>query len=396
MSRLLIVSLVMPLIMLFTGLVGCEASKPTEPQTPTVAVNTTTVKSGTFTIKRAYPAIASPVWKVDIVARVEGVLEVRNFEQGDVVQENELLFLIQQDQFTASVKSAQAAVDKATAEANLALTIVDRNAPLVETGAVSAEDFNQFEANLAMAQADVATAEANLTQADLDLSYTKIVAPITGRVGATSIDPDTLVVPGTDSAKLCTIVMMNPIRVNFAPSANEFPEYLAKRVAGEPMRAQITIPRQSDWTRDGEVTFIDNTANPDTSLIRMWTDVSNDDHRLLPGQYCEATITMSVLDNALTIPSEALVQVASDLYVWLVGSDDKVTQTKVEVQLQQDGTAVIRSGLKVGERIVVGGVDKIRFNGTLITEAPPPAAPGTPPPGMNTSTSASTDAKTAE
>jgi RND family efflux transporter MFP subunit len=350
------------------------------------------VQTGTFPVKRVYPAIASSVWKVELVARVQGFLEVRNFKQGAVVQENELLFVIEQDQYEASVASAAAAVAKAIAQAELAMIVIERNAPLVETGAVSAETFNQYEANLTSAQADVMTAEANLVQANLNLGYTEIRSPIAGRVGATSIDPGTFVMPGTDNATLCTVVSMNPIRVNFAPSANEFPEYLAKRVAGEPTHAQVTIPRQATWTREGDVTFIDNTANPNTSLIRMWTDVPNDGYSLLPGQYCEATITMKVLENAITIPSEALVQVASDLYVWLVGSDDKVTQTKVVVELQQNGTAVIKSGLKEGERIVVKGVDKLRINGTKISEAPPAAPPGTPPPAAKTA-SATTDSK---
>ncbi len=344
-------------------------------------------------MKRVYPAIASPVWKVDIVVRVAGFLEVRNFKQGAVVKENELLFVIQQEEYEAAVASATAALAKAIAEAELATIIVERNAPLVQTGAVAAEDFNQFEANLASAQADVMIAEANLVEANLNLEYTEIRSPITGRVGATSIDPGTFVTPGTNDATLCTVVTMSPIRVNFAPSANEFPEYLAKRLTGAETHAEITIPRQASWTRKGDVTFIDNSANPDTSLIRMWTDISNDDYRLLPGQYCEATITMSILHDALTIPSGALVQVASELYVWVVGSDDKVTQTKVGVELQQDGTAVIKSGLKTGERIVVEGVDKIRFNGTKITEAPPPAAPGTRPPAAKSTASATPDSK---
>lgn len=389
MSRLLIVSLLLTLL----ALAGCGSSAPPKAVKAAVAVNTTTAKTGTFPVKRVYPAIASPVWKVDIVARVAGFLEVRNFKQGAVVQKNELLFIIQQEQYEATVASAIAAVAKALAEAELATIVVERNAPLVETGAVAAEDFNQFEANLASAQADVMTAEANLVQAKLDLEYTEIRSPITGRVGATSIDPGTFIMPGTDNATLCTVVTMNPIRINFAPSANEFPEYLAKRVADELTPAEITIPRQSNWTRKGNVTFIDNSANPDTSLIRMWTDVSNDDYRLLPGQYCEATITMSILHDALTIPSGALVQVASELYVWVVGSDSKVTQTKVEVELQQNGTAVIKSGLKTGERIVVEGVDKIRFNGTKITEAPPLAAPGTRPPAAKSTASATPDSK---
>jgi multidrug efflux pump subunit AcrA (membrane-fusion protein) len=117
----------------------------------------------------------------------------------------------------------------------------------------------------------------------------------------------------------------------------------------------------------------------------MWTDVDNTGYELLPGQYCEATITMDILKNVVTIPSEALVSLASDTYVWKVESDNTVKETKVVVQMQQDGTAVLKSGLSEGDRVVRGGVGKIRFNGTTITEAPPPKAPGTPPSDMKKS-----------
>jgi len=94
---------------------------------------------------------------------------------------------------------------------------------------------------------------------------------------------------------------------------------------------------------------------------------------------------MNELKDVVTIPSTALVQVASEQYVWLVGSDSKVTETKVVVNFQQDGTAVLKSGIKAGDRIIVEGMPKIRTNGTLISEAKPPSAPGTPPPSLKSS-----------
>ena len=124
-------------------------------------------------------------------------------------------------------------------------------------------------------------------------------------------------------------------------------------------------------------------ANPNTSLIRMWTEVPNDDSQLLPGQYCEATVTMDVLKDTITIPTEAIVQRASDTYVWVVGSDNTVKETKVEVSHRQSGTAVIASGLREGERVIKTGTIKIRANGTKVKEAPPPLAPGEMPPSSD-------------
>ncbi|MCH2135206.1 MAG: efflux RND transporter periplasmic adaptor subunit [Phycisphaerales bacterium] len=380
-------------VMAPASLWGCaETPQPTN-ETPPVAVTTTTVTSGDFEVKRVYPAIASSPWQVEVVARVDGWLDKRLFDQGDQVEAGQLLFVIQQREYEADVASAEAALQSAVAQAELAEIIVERNAPLVATGAVAAETFDQYEANLAVARASIRTAEAQLVQARLQLEYTEIRAPIAGRIGASSIDPGTYVAPGSTAATLCTIVTTNPIRVNFAPAANEFPEYLSKIVSGGKMAVEVSIPRQDGWKRDGKVSFIDNTANPDTSLIRMWTDLENNGHQLLPGQYCEATVTMSELDDALTIPSKALVQVASDVYVWLVDSNDTVKETKVEVDFIQGEDAVIKSGLRSGDRIVLEGVSKIRFNGTKITEAPPPAPPGTPPPAATSSASSSTSSQ---
>ena len=367
---------------------GCtDDSAPTTKTKPAVPVTTTKAKLGDFPVKRTYPAIASSVWQVQIIARVEGWLEERPTPQGSLVEAGDLLFVIQQEPYEASLLAAQADLAEAEAQAMLAQIIVDRNAPLVKTGAISAEEFDQYEANNAIAKAAVLAAEAQTVLAELNLSYTEIRAPIAGRVGATSIDPGTYVIPGTDAAMLCTLVTANPIRINFAPSANEFPEYLKNWTSDRPLQADVTIPRQSSWKRTGTITFVDNSANPETSLIRMWTDVDNTGFNLLPGQYCRATVTMTILKDAITIPSEALVQQASDQYVWLVESDDTVTETKVEVALSQDGTAVLKSGLKAGDRIVTAGFVRIRNNGTKIKEAPPAAPPGTSPPSPSSASS---------
>jgi len=364
---------------------GCSDDTATTTTPPAIPVTTGTAKTGSFPVKRTYPAIASPVWEVEIIARIEGWLETRNARQGSLVEEGELLFVIQKAPYEAGLLTAQASLEEAEAQELLAQIVLDRNAPLVVTGAVSQEAFNQYEANLAVAKAQVQSAAAQVIQAELNLSYTEIRAPMKGRIGATSVDPGTLLIPGTTNATLCTLIMVDPIRINFAPSANEFPEYLSNWTQDKPLRAAIAIPRQPDWKREGTISFVDNAANPNTSLIRMWTDVDNSGHELLPGQYCEATVTMDVLKNVVTIPSDALMQVASEQYVWLVGSDNKVTETKVVVDMQQDGTAVLKSGLRSGDRIVTAGVVKLRTNGTLITEAPPPSTPGTPPPALKKS-----------
>lgn len=387
---------VISMVSLVGMIAGCDDSSPkAATETPAVPVNFATATIQNFAVKRTYPALASSPWQVRIIGRVEGWLESRNFKQGDFVEEDQLLFVIEQAPYEAALLAAEAALSEAKAQRSLAKIIVDRNAPLVSTGAIAAEEFDQYVANLAIAEASVESAAAQVVQAELNLSYTEIRAPIAGRVGATSIDPGTLVQPGSDASLLCNIMSANPIRVNFAPSANEFPEYLAKWTKDTPLKTEITIPRETGWSQDGNITFVDNMANPDTSLIRMWTEIPNDDYRLLPGQYCEATVTMDVLQDAITIPTEAIVQRASDTYVWLVGSDSTVKQTKVEVSHRQDGTAVIASGLREGERVVKTGTIKLRFNGTKVKQAPPPRAPGEAPPGMgpNTSKTSSSDDK---
>lgn len=374
-----------PLVLLLPLLLlpACsEDATPTDTDTD-VAVETATAKSGTFPVKRTYPAVASAAWEVEVYGRVEGWLEDRNFQQGHKVEQNDLLFTLQKDEFIADVNAARAALAEARAQAEYARITVGRNRPLVATGAISAEEFDQYVANLEVAVAEVSSAEAQLELADLNLEYTDIYAPISGRVGKSSVDPGTLVIPGTDNALLCTIIMTDPMRVNFAPSADEYPEYLARWKGGQPLHALVTNSKLKDWSRNGTISFVDNTADPTTSLISMWTDIPNDPEYLVPGQYCQVTVTIDHIENAVTIPSSALIQVGDGTYVWKVAEDKTVTETKVEVSMQQNSTAVISSGLKSGDEVVTEGIERIRFNGTKISKAPPPSPPGTPPPALD-------------
>jgi RND family efflux transporter MFP subunit len=329
---------------------------------PLVAVEPVIVKD--INPPEDYVGHVESIQAVDLRARVEGFLEKINFKEGDIVRSGNLLYVIEQAPYQTEVDVSKAGVAEAEAELVRANQHLERlQTALPES--IPAMDMDEAIATQLRAKAQIAQAKALLARSELDITYTMIHAPISGRIGRTTYTKGNLV--GPISVPLARIVQVDPIRVIFSISENDLTiiqsamDHTAVNLRESP--ALVTRLRLSDGTLfdvDGQIDFIDNEVDSTTGTIAVRAEFANPVGRLIPGQYVNVLLTMTE-PNLLPVVSQAAVQQDHEgSYVFTVDKDNQVVMRRVETGPVIDDIWAIETGLNEGDLVIVQGIQKVQ------------------------------------
>jgi multidrug efflux system membrane fusion protein len=304
---------------------------------------------------------------VEIRARVSGFIDSIHFKDGQIVKQGDLLFIIDPRPYRLAVEQATADRDRTRAKLAIARSDVERATPLLRSQSVTEREFDTRKSTQEDASAAVMSADAALKQAQLNLEWTEVRAPIAGRISDRRVDAGNLIAGGQSGATLLTsIVSIDPIHFVFDGSEADFIHYLRLAAAGERPSSRdvqnpvaVRLADESDYKHLGRMDFVDNVVNAKTGTIRGRAIFDNKDGLLTPGFFGRVRLFGGEHD-ALLLPDSAIASDQSNKIVFTVAADDTVGVKRVELGPLAHGLRVIRSGLNAGDRVVIEGLARAR------------------------------------
>jgi RND family efflux transporter MFP subunit len=302
------------------------------------------------------------VKSVEVRPRVSGFIDKVNFTDGEIVRQGDLLFTIDKRPFALAVEGSKAEVARAVAQVSLTTADVNRAKPLVNTNVLSERDFEQRTANLAVAQAQLLAARAALDTSELNLEWTEVRAPISGRISDKKVNEGNLVNGGSGSTTLlATIVSLDPIQFLFEASESDFLRYARANLSGSrpssrntsnPVR--VRLADEKEFAHEGRMDFVDNQLDPNTGTIRARAILENKDELLTPGVFGRIQLFAGDV-NAILIPDRAIISDQARKIVFALDADDVVVAKPVQLGPMHEGLRVVLSGLAATDRVVVDG-----------------------------------------
>lgn len=321
---------------------------------------------------------------VDIRARVEGFLETVNFREGSIVRKGTLLYEIDRKPLEAALAAAKGELATSQARLEKAKNDVARYTPLAAKQAVSQQELDNARASRDAETAQVEAGKASVDKATLDLSYTRIMSPIDGLVGITQVKPGNLVGRG-ESTLLTTISQINPIQFRVAATEADYLRYSNRqkdRAQGDAPRAsgiQLTLADGSVYPETGRVNLVERAVDPTTGTLGIQLEFPNPDLLLRPGQYGRARLLLETKTGALLVPQRAVQELQNLYSVAVVGADNKVAFRNVKVGQRVGSLWVIEEGVKLGDRVISEGLQKVQDGMTVVAKTAPAAAPEAAP-----------------
>ena len=359
------------LILLATFSQIADAASPGAKKGPPPLVKVTPIIEQEINPPIEYVGHVEAIQSVELQARVKGFLEQVNFKEGSNVQVGDLLYVIEQAPYQARVAADQAGVAHARA------TLTKTNQYLkrvrnVRSGGISASDLDTAVAEELQAKARLLETQAALKLSELDLEYTKIRAPISGRIGRTALTRGNLCEP--NSGPLARIVQLNPIRVLYSISENDLAAIRAilkdssdqKKIRS--LVPQIKLLNDKVLENSGQIDFIDNVVDRETGTIAVRAVFDNADGLLLPGQYVTIMIRQSQGEKLPVIPQAAVLQDREGRYVLVVDQQNLVIKQRITTGPLVSGNRwAVTSGLKVGDMVITQGLQKVKPGQTVKT-----------------------------
>ena len=308
-----------------------------------------------------------PIATVQIKSRMDGEIAAVNFEEGQEVKEGDTLFTLDDRAVKAQLEQSEANLERDRAQFERAKLEVTRQSELAGRGVASAQKLEDTKTSMAVFEAAVRASQATLDNARVNLNYTTIRAPITGRTGSVTLKKGSIV-KAVDTAPtvapLVTITQLRPIYVAFTVPERNLAD-LRTAMAASALPVVATIPSQSKTPIDGTLTFIDNQVDATTGTILLKARFANDDTRLWPGQFVNVTLTLGMQENAVVVPGAAIQIGQNGPYVFVIRPDSSVELRLVKPDRTVSDKTVVAEGIATGEQVVVDGQLRLG-NGTRV------------------------------
>jgi len=318
-------------------------------------------------------SVASEV--VSIQPQVSGRITGLHFVDGADLKVGDLLFTIDPRPYEAQLHSAEATLAEKRAAMNLAKIQFSRYAELLQTKAVSQQEYDQRKNTLDIAQAQVRQSEAAVENARLNLDYCTIRSPINGRAGQRLVDIGNVVAANTGS--LLVIERLDPIYADFTITENDLTAVQRNMKQGT-LKVEVRLPDEPDKPREGKLTFLDNAVQDGTGTVKLRATIPNSDHHFWPGRFVKARLILSTIRQAVLVPAAAPQLSAKGPFVYVVSEDSTAELRPVTLGQRQDDFVVVDRGLRAGDRIVMTGQLGVMPGGKVSVEEP--RAVMTPPP----------------
>lgn len=336
------------------------------PKPPEVGV--VTLKTENVELNVELPGRVSAFQSAEIRPQVNGIVQQRLFEEGSLVVAGQQLYQIDPAVYQANLNTAAAQLKRAEAQAKSAKSLAGRYRDLVKINAVSKQENDDAVAAQAQAEADVAIAQAARDTAQINLDYTKVFSPISGRIGKSSVTPGALVTANQEQP-LALVQQVDPIYVDVTQSSADMLKLRAKIDAGQVMggdaqQAPVKLLLDdvgSTYEREGALKFSDITVDEATGNVQIRALFPNPDGKLLPGLFVRALLKQGQLDNVLLAPQQSITRTASgQAMAWIVDEENKAKQTPVETGEAIKDKWVITKGLQAGQHVIVEGTMKVQ------------------------------------
>ena len=353
-------------------------------QPPPPQAGVLVVKPQTVVVTENLPARLEASREAVIQPQVSGIVQKRLFEEGSLVRAGQQLYQIDDAVYQANLQSARAQLSLAQANKALAQSTANRYAPLVKEKAVSRQTYDQALTEVKVASANILVAEAAIKQAEINVQYAKVLAPISGVIGKSNVSEGALVSPGSTSS-MAKIQQLDPLYVNITQSAANLmrikKEFQSGALKGVDFTVQITLDDGTPYPHKGRMLFADQTVDASTGELLLRAEVPNPDGMLLPGLYVRADIPQSQFHNAYLVPQSAVTRGKTDT-LRVVAEDGTFAPREVKIAGSQKNQWIITGGLKPGEMVMVDTLSQLMGSATRITpvilgaDGKPQAQPG--------------------
>ncbi len=364
---------------------GCKKTEKSG-ALPAPVVNAITVVQKDLPWNIEYPAQVAGSLEIQIRAQVGGILQARLYNEGEYVTEGTQLFQIDDKEYKVALEKAQGTLAQAKAEERRTQRTYSRMKRLRADNAISQQDYDNALSAYETAQANVKVAQAGVSDAEINLGYTKVTAPISGIAGKEAQSVGSLISPAGESGLLTTMVQINPLYVNFSMPSRQFEKLSAGFVSGQisigtkeqqdklaadqyrrtaaadaPLYVEVLLNNGKIYPEKGKIVFFDSTENTQTSSLAMKAEFANpkNSRALMPGQFVRVRLVGATYKNAILIPSSAVLNTAQGMLAYVIDANDTVVSRPIQAQLQDD-MYIVTDGLKAGDRIVSEGLIKVR------------------------------------